>query len=62
VTALFDNDRMKIGQRIGPDEINVYDVRKFERVVAEEKDRCWRHCRAGPRCAARLEPRSWPLV
>jgi redox-sensing transcriptional repressor len=37
VTALFDNDRIKIGQRIGPDEINVYDVRKFERVVAEEK-------------------------
>ena len=37
VTALFDNDRVKIGQRIGPDETIVHDVRKFERVVAEEK-------------------------
>jgi len=37
VAALFDNDRVKIGQRIGPDETIVHDVRKFERVVAEEK-------------------------
>jgi redox-sensing transcriptional repressor len=37
VAALFDNDREKIGQHIGPDEIIVHDVRKFERVVAEEK-------------------------
>lgn len=36
VTALFDNDREKIGQQIGPDEILVCDVRKFERVVEEE--------------------------
>ena len=35
VTALFDNDRQKIGERIGPDEIEVHDVRKFERVVTE---------------------------
>jgi redox-sensing transcriptional repressor len=35
VTSLFDNDREKIGQRIGPDEIVVHDVRKFERVVKE---------------------------
>jgi len=35
VAALFDNDREKIGRRIGPDEIVVQDVRKFERVVHE---------------------------
>ena len=35
VAALFDNDRSKIGQRIGPDEIVVQDVRKFERVVED---------------------------
>ena len=37
VTALFDNDRAKIGQRIGPDEIVVHDVRKIERLVGEER-------------------------
>jgi redox-sensing transcriptional repressor len=37
VAALFDNDRAKIGQQIGPDEILVHDVRKFERIVQEEK-------------------------
>src|ERR1700694_1880675 len=30
VTALFDNDRAKIGQRIGQDEIVVHDVRQIE--------------------------------
>jgi redox-sensing transcriptional repressor len=35
VKALFDNDREKIGQRIGPDEIVICDVRKIERVVKE---------------------------
>jgi redox-sensing transcriptional repressor len=37
VATLFDNDRTKIGQRIGPDEIMVRDVQKFERIVREEK-------------------------
>jgi redox-sensing transcriptional repressor len=37
VAALFDNDRAKIGQYFGPDEIMVHDVRKFERIVQEEK-------------------------
>lgn len=37
VTALFDNDREKIGQRIGPDEILVHDVKKFDRVVQDGK-------------------------
>jgi redox-sensing transcriptional repressor len=35
VAALFDNDRAKIGQHIGPDEIVVHDVQKFERIVQE---------------------------
>jgi len=35
VTALFDNDREKIGQRVGPDEMVVHDVRKFERIVQD---------------------------
>jgi redox-sensing transcriptional repressor len=37
VAALFDNDRAKIGQRIGPDKIVVKDVRKIERLVGDEK-------------------------
>jgi redox-sensing transcriptional repressor len=37
VAALFDNDRSKIGQRLGPDEIVVHDVQKFERIVDEGK-------------------------
>src|SRR5258706_2927942 len=37
VVALFDNDRAKIGLRIGPDEIVVQDVRKIERLVSSEK-------------------------
>jgi redox-sensing transcriptional repressor len=36
VAALFDNDRAKIGQHIGPDEVTVHDVRRFERIVQEE--------------------------
>ncbi len=36
VKALFDNDRQKIGRRIGEAEILVHDVRKIERVVREE--------------------------
>lgn len=36
VAALFDNDRAKIGEHIGPDEVMVHDVRKFERIVQEE--------------------------
>jgi redox-sensing transcriptional repressor len=37
VVALFENDRTKIGQRLGPDEIMVHDVQKFERIVREQK-------------------------
>ncbi|MCU1265385.1 MAG: rex [Acidobacteria bacterium] len=37
VAALFDNDRAKIGARIGPDKILVHDVRKIERLVSEDK-------------------------
>ncbi len=37
VAALFDNDREKIGLKFGPDEIVVHDVRKFERLVLEER-------------------------
>jgi redox-sensing transcriptional repressor len=33
VTALFDNDREKIGKRVGPDEILIHDVRKIEKIV-----------------------------
>jgi redox-sensing transcriptional repressor len=37
VAALFDNDRSKIGKRIGPDRVIVHDVRKIERVISEEQ-------------------------
>jgi redox-sensing transcriptional repressor len=37
VAALFDNDRAKIGQCIGPDKIVVHDVRKVEHLVSDEK-------------------------
>jgi redox-sensing transcriptional repressor len=37
VAALFDNDKAKIGQRIGADEVVVHDVRRIERVMREEK-------------------------
>jgi redox-sensing transcriptional repressor len=36
VVALFDNDKEKIGRRIGDAAITVYDVKKIERVVREE--------------------------
>ncbi len=36
VVGLFDNDREKIGRRIGTDEILVHDVRKIERIVPDE--------------------------
>jgi len=36
VVALFDNDREKIGRRIGDFGIMVHDVKKIERVVREE--------------------------
>lgn len=36
VVALFDNDKTKIGTRIGQSEIPVYDVKKMARVIREE--------------------------
>ncbi len=36
VVALFDNDPTKVGQRIGPGEILVHDVKKIEQLVAGE--------------------------
>ncbi|HEX8843603.1 MAG TPA: redox-sensing transcriptional repressor Rex [Pyrinomonadaceae bacterium] len=36
VVALFDNDKAKIGRRIGKAEIMVYDVKRVERVVREK--------------------------
>jgi redox-sensing transcriptional repressor len=36
VVALFDNDKAKIGKRVGHAEITVYDVKKMERVVREK--------------------------
>ena len=35
VTALFDNDKEKIGQQIGQAGVRVHDVKKIERVVRE---------------------------
>src|SRR5215210_9293061 len=35
VAAIFDNDKEKIGQRIGEGEIMIYDVRKIARVVRD---------------------------
>ena len=37
VVALFDNDRAKIGRRVGPAQIQVYDVRRVARVVRDER-------------------------
>src|SRR6266446_2925287 len=37
VVALFDNDGEKIGQRIGPDRIPVYDAKKIAKVVRDEE-------------------------
>jgi redox-sensing transcriptional repressor len=36
VVALFDNDREKVGQHVGPDRIPVFDVKKIARVVRDE--------------------------
>lgn len=36
VVALFDNDKEKIGRRIGDAEIMVHDVKRVERIVREE--------------------------
>jgi redox-sensing transcriptional repressor len=36
VVALFDNDRSKIGQRLGSGEVVVHDVKKIDRIVKEE--------------------------
>jgi redox-sensing transcriptional repressor len=36
VVALFDNDREKVGQHIGPDRIPVFDVKKIARIVRDE--------------------------
>src|SRR5712692_9154444 len=36
VVALFDNDREKIGQRVGPSRIPVHDARKIGKVVRDE--------------------------
>lgn len=35
VAALFDNDRTKIGERLGPGDVMVHDVQKFERIVRD---------------------------
>lgn len=35
VVAIFDNDREKIGRRIGESEVMIYDVRKIARVVRD---------------------------
>ena len=37
VVALFDNDREKIGRRVGDARVPVHDVREVARVVREEK-------------------------
>jgi redox-sensing transcriptional repressor len=37
VVALFDNDKAKIGQRVGQNQIPVHDVKKIARVVKDEK-------------------------
>ena len=36
VVALFDNDRGKIGEQIGPSRIPVHDVKKIAKVVRDE--------------------------
>lgn len=37
VVALFDNDKTKISQRVGQNEIIVHDVKKMARVIRDEK-------------------------
>jgi redox-sensing transcriptional repressor len=36
VVALFDNDKEKIGRRVGEDKVLIYDVRKMPRLVSDE--------------------------
>ena len=36
VVALFDNDQKKIGKRVGPNDIPVYEASKIAKVVREE--------------------------
>ena len=36
VVALFDNDREKIGQVVGPDRIPIFDGKKIAKVVCDE--------------------------
>lgn len=36
VVALFDNDRDKIGEHIGPDRLSVHDARKIAKIVRDE--------------------------
>lgn len=36
VAAVFDNDKSKIGQRVGPSKVLVHDVRKMARIVRDE--------------------------
>ena len=36
VVGLFDNDRKKIGERVGPDRIPVYDAKKIAAIVRDE--------------------------
>ncbi len=37
VVALFDNDREKVGKRVGEAQVKVHDVRKLARVVRDER-------------------------
>ncbi len=36
VVAMFDNDQDKVGQKVGPDRIPVYDSKKIVKVVRDE--------------------------
>jgi redox-sensing transcriptional repressor len=36
VVALFDNDKDKIGEHIGPDRLSVHDVKKIAKIVRDE--------------------------
>src|SRR5947208_8096527 len=36
VVAMFDNDQKKIGKRVGPNDIPVYEVSKIKKVVRDE--------------------------
>lgn len=37
VVALFDNDLEKVGQRIGPHKLPIFDVKKITKIVREEQ-------------------------